>query len=101
MRCAWVGWLFVAAFGLGGCATKYQDMSFAGGVAAEPVMTDTYRILARGNGYTAAARVEDFVLLKAAETTIAAGGSHFVVVNQSNQTSVAVGEKPGTGPTNK
>jgi hypothetical protein len=100
MRFLRVGWLFVVAVSLGGCATKYQDMGFSGGVAAEPVMTDTYRILARGNGYTAAARVEDFVLLKAAETTIAAGGSHFVVINQSNQTSVAVGQTPGSVQTN-
>jgi hypothetical protein len=100
MRYLWVGCLIVAAVGLGGCATKYQDMGFSGGVAAEPVMTDTYRILARGNGYTAAARVEDFVLLKAAETTIAAGGSHFVVVNQNNQTNVAVGQTPGMVQTN-
>jgi hypothetical protein len=35
---------------LGGCATKYQEMGFAGGVAAEPVMTDVYRIVANAYG---------------------------------------------------
>jgi hypothetical protein len=100
VRHLWVGCLVVAAVPLGGCATKYQDMGFTGGVAAEPVMTDTYRILARGNGYTAAARVEDFVLLKAAETTLAAGGSYFMVLNQNNQTNVMTGQTPGTVQTN-
>jgi hypothetical protein len=70
MRSVWVGCLIIAAGGLVACAIKYQDMGFTGGVAAKPAMTDTYRILARDNGYTAAARVEDFVLLKAAETTL-------------------------------
>jgi hypothetical protein len=56
---------------IGGCATKYQEMGLTGGVTAEPVMTDVYRIVARGNGYTSADRVQDFVLLKAAETTLA------------------------------
>jgi hypothetical protein len=58
------GVVFLIAAMLGGCATKYQDMGFTGGVSAEPVMTDVYRILARGNGYTSADRVQDFVLLR-------------------------------------
>jgi len=100
MRSVSMGVLIAVAIGLGACATRYQDMGFAGGVSAEPVMTDVYRILARGNGYTASSRVEDFVLLKAAETTIAAGGSYFVVVNQNNQTNVTVGQTPGVAQTN-
>jgi hypothetical protein len=71
---------------LAGCATKYGDMGFTGGVKAEPIMTDVYRIQARGNGFTGSAAVQDFVLLKAAETTLAAGGTHFVILNASDQT---------------
>jgi hypothetical protein len=41
--------LLAAVAAVGGCATKYQDMGFTGGVEAEPVMTDVYRIVARGN----------------------------------------------------
>jgi hypothetical protein len=101
MRSVWMGaWAGILAVTLAGCATKYQDMGFAGGVAAEPVMTDVYRIVARGNGYTAQARVQNFVLLKAAETTLGAGGSHFIVLDQSNQTNVAVGQTPGSLQTN-
>lgn len=72
---------------LAGCATKYQDMGFTGGVAAEQISSDTWRILARGNGYTSSETVQDYVLLKAAETTQTQGGTHFVIVgeNQANQ----------------
>jgi hypothetical protein len=84
---------------LSGCATKYQEMGFTGGVVAEPVMTDVYRIVARGNAYTSADRVQDFVLLKAAETTLAAGGSYFVIMDQSDRTKVAVGQTPGVAQT--
>jgi hypothetical protein len=90
---------------LSGCGTKYQEMGLTGGVAAEPVMTDVYRIVARGNGYTPPDRVQDFTLLKAAETTLAAGGNFFVALNQTDRTKVdqtrgtaqtsVVGSKPG------
>lgn len=88
--------LVIVALLLGGCSTKYHEMGFTGGVAAEPVMTDVYRIIARGNGYTSADRVQDFALLKAAETTLAAGASHFVIVDQANRTRVDVVQSPGT-----
>ena len=75
-------------------------MGFTGGVSAEPVMTDVYRIVARGNGYTSADRVQDFVLLKAAETTLAAGGSHFLITNEADRTNISVGQTPATAQTN-
>jgi hypothetical protein len=90
----------MVALALAGCATKYQEMGFAGGVRAEPVMTDVYRIIASGNGYTSADRVQDFALLKAAETTLGAGGNYFTIVNEADRTSVAVGQTPGTVQTN-
>jgi hypothetical protein len=92
--------IVLVAATLCGCATKYQDMGFTGGVTAEPVMTDVYRIVARGNGYTSQDRIQDFSLMKAAETTLAAGGSHFVIVDQSNRTKVDVGQTPGIAQTN-
>ena len=48
---------------LAGCATKYQEMGFTGGVAAEQVTSDTYRIIARGNGYTGNTAIQDYALL--------------------------------------
>ena len=94
------GVALLAAVILSGCATKYQEMGFTGGVVAEPVMTDVYRIVARGNGYTSPDKVQDFALMKAAETTLAVGGTYFVVVNEIDRTKVDVGQTPGTAQTN-
>ncbi|MBC7871100.1 MAG: hypothetical protein H7Y09_09710 [Chitinophagaceae bacterium] len=66
------------------CATKYQDMGMAGGVAAQQMTKDTYRIVSRGNGYTAPTVVQDYTMLKAAETTKRHGGTHFIVVDASD-----------------
>lgn len=65
----------LGALALASCATKYQEMGFTGGVAAQQITSDTYRIVARGNGYTGNTAIQDYALLKAAETTIAAGGT--------------------------
>src|SRR5215471_8220818 len=67
-----------------GCATKYQEMSFTGGVAAEQITADTWRIRARGNAYTNSSTVQDYVLLKAAETTQAAAGTYFQIVSAAD-----------------
>jgi hypothetical protein len=81
------------------CGTKYQDMGFTGGVAAGQVTADTWRIQARGNAYTGASTVQDFVLLKAAETTQAAGGTHFVLISSSDATRSGVIVTPGQSTT--
>ncbi|MBR1273387.1 CC0125/CC1285 family lipoprotein [Bradyrhizobium sp. AUGA SZCCT0283] len=60
-----------------GCGTKYQEMGFTGGVSAEQITKDTFRIVARGNGNTRSTTIQDYALLKAAETTKAAGATHF------------------------
>ena len=92
--------IFLLALALAGCATKYQDLGFSGGVAAQPITHDTYRIVARDNGYTAGTTVQDFVLLKAAETAKASGNSHFAIVSGSDATTSAVGQTAGYAQTN-
>jgi hypothetical protein len=84
---------------LGGCATKYQEMGITGGVAAQQITADTWRIQARGNGYTGAATVQDYILLKAAETTQAAGGTHFQIVNAADASKASTIVDPGTSTT--
>ena len=59
---------FVLLFVLSGCATPYQDMGLRGGVEAQRMTVDTYRIIARGNGYTGGTTIQDYTMLKAAET---------------------------------
>lgn len=67
-----------------------------GGVAAAPVTSDTYRISARGNGYTDATTIQDFVFLKAAETALAAGATHFTILNNRDATQKAYGQTAGS-----
>lgn len=50
------------------CATPYQEMGFSGGVSSQQMTANTFRIIARGNGYTGSVAVQDYAMLKAAET---------------------------------
>jgi hypothetical protein len=84
---------------LSGCATKYQDLGFTGGVAAQQMTADTWRIQSRGNAYTSSSTVQDYVLLKAAETTQAAGGSHFQIVSAADASRSATIVTPGNSTT--
>lgn len=81
-----------------GCASQYSrdGMGFSGGVEAQMITNDTARISGRGNGFTNKARIQDFVLLKAAETAAAQGFTHFAVLGSEDATSVSSYTTPGT-----
>jgi hypothetical protein len=85
-----------AMVSLAACQTPYQEMGYEGGVAAVPITNNTYRISARGNGFTDPTTVQDYVLLKAAEVTLASGNSYFTIVNNRDATSSSVGQTAGT-----
>jgi hypothetical protein len=82
-----------AAFG--GCATPYQNMGFMGGVEAQRMTADTFRIVARGNAYTGGTAIQDYTVLKAAEATKAAGGTHFAIISASDASRTGVISTPG------
>jgi hypothetical protein len=84
---------------LAGCATPYQSMGFMGGVEAHQMTKNTFRIVARGNGYTAGTTIQDYAILKAAETTRQAGGTHFAVISASDASSVGHVTTPGQART--
>ncbi|MDA9545853.1 hypothetical protein ACM43_15780 [Bradyrhizobium sp. CCBAU 45321] len=94
----WIAFFWVC-LAVGGCGTKYQDMGFTGGVAAQQMTADTWRIQARGNAYTNSATVQDYVLLKAAETTQAAGGTHFQIISAADASRTSTVVTPGTSNT--
>ena len=71
-----------------------------GGVVAQQITSDTYRISARGNGYTGSTTVQDYMLLKAAETTKTAGGTHFVVISAADASRTGFGQTQGSITTN-
>jgi hypothetical protein len=81
--------------GLGGCGTTYREMESGRGVQALQMSADTWRIETRGNGYTNANIVKDWMLLKAAETTKQQGGTHFIIVEQSDATTKSTTITPG------
>ncbi len=79
----------------GGCASRYQELGPAGGVRASEMTDDVRRISGRGNAPTEAATVRDFVLFEAAETTLAAGGTHFVIVGMEDVGPARTGRQTG------
>jgi hypothetical protein len=80
---------------LGGCGTSYREMDAGRGVQALQMSADTWRIEARGNGYTNANIVKDWMLLKAAETAKRQGGSHFIIVEQADASNKSSTITPG------
>jgi hypothetical protein len=75
-------------------------MGLAGGVEAQMITNDTARISGRGNGFTDRARVQDFILLKAAETASAQGFTHFAVLGSEDASSASSYTTPSTMQTN-
>jgi hypothetical protein len=80
----------VLALSLTGCSTPYQEMGLLGGVNAARIDEHTAQIRAQGNGYTAAATIETYVVLRAAEETLKDGYDGFQILGAQDATSVAV-----------
>jgi hypothetical protein len=70
-------------------------MGFAGGVSAQQMTADTFRITARGNGYTNRTAIQDYVFLKAAETTKQSGATHFSIISAEDASTAGSIESPG------
>ena len=86
----------VLAILLSSCSTEYGKMGFDGGVDAQPVTNDTYRISAQGNGFTSVSTIQDYTLLKAAETALQHGQTYFTILGGQDTTRNEVGQTPGT-----
>jgi hypothetical protein len=86
MRFLNIPFLLSAALLVASCQTQYQEGNFSGGVQAQKIANDTYRISGSGNGYTSAATIQDYVLLKASETALANGKTHFVSLSSADRT---------------
>lgn len=84
---------------LAACQTPYQEMGLLGGVVAEPITADTWRISARGNAHTDQTKIQDYVLLKAAETTLAGGATHFVIISSADASRTGAFSTPGSAHT--
>lgn len=81
------------------CGTPYQEMGFTGGVKAQQITADSYRIVASGNAYTGRTAIQDYTLLKAAETTRDAGGTHFMIISAEDASRTGAIISPGQATT--
>lgn len=68
--------------GVAACATGYNTR----GVVAAPLGGDVYRVEANLNQYSNSAMVQDYLLLRAAETALDAGAHGFTVVSNQDTT---------------
>lgn len=70
---------------LGACASSYNG-AITGWTKADQISENRFEISSVGNGFTPPQTIEEFVLLKAAETTLAQGKTHFSIVSDEKWT---------------
>jgi hypothetical protein len=73
---------------LGGCAGMFQERPYADAVETARLDGTTLRIVGSGNYLTSDERVHDYVLLKAAEETLAAGYGYFRILEEKDSSSI-------------
>ena len=85
------GLMAALALATSACATAYGEIGgfFEDGVSADRISADTFRIRSRGNEMTEHATVDDYALLRAAETVRMNCMTHFVVLDGADRTEVS------------
>lgn len=90
--------LKVAAIGLllSACQTSYETPYKNGsGTGAEQMSATSFRIVSAGNAYTSQLQIFDYLIVKAAETTIQHGFTHFTVTNSADMSRQQISGTPG------
>lgn len=79
--------LVVVFLGLSACAlpTLYQPATDGYGFSQQQIEGNRFRVSFSGNSLTARETVENYLLYRAAELTLAQGGDYFVVVNRETE----------------
>lgn len=72
---------------LAACATPYAARGEAGGFSETQLDRNEWVVRFDGNGFTSQEQVADYLLLRSAELTLAAGFRYFILVAQQDQTS--------------
>jgi hypothetical protein len=73
---------------LAGCAGMFTETPYADAVQVARLDGTTLRVTGEVNDVTSDARVQDYLLLRAAEETLAAGYGHFRVLERDEKTYV-------------
>lgn len=76
--------ILIAALFMAGCATKYGDMGYMGGVSDRQVGQQVWAIRGSGNAFTRLSDMENFVMLRAAEIGRNHGYTHFVFLSEDS-----------------
>lgn len=83
-----------------GCATPYQSnrnlglTGLTGGYSDMLIAENTYRVTIRGNGYTSATTLDEYLLRRAGELTIENGFNYFVILNKNADTRTVTVDQP-------
>ncbi len=80
-------------------ATEYQSFGSTGGYRDTQLAPDVFRVSFLGNGFTSDERVQDFVMLRAAELTLANNANYFVVISSADQSRIDTHVAPGSSRT--
>lgn len=70
-----------------GTPTPYQPAVDGKGYAEQPLETNRYRVTFSGNSLTSRETVENYLLYRAAEVTLASGNDYFLVVERDTERS--------------
>jgi len=73
--------ILALTLGLASCINPYRPRVLLEGVEAHHVRRDIWRIIVRGNDFPWTPPLIDYVLVQTAQTTIAHGGTHFIVLS--------------------
>jgi hypothetical protein len=85
---------------LAACATPYQEIGRSGGVRAVALGGDTYRIEAHLNAYSSQSTVQDYLILRAAETAQQQGAVGFIILGAQDTSQSGTVVIPGQSNTN-
>jgi hypothetical protein len=105
-RCCLRGLCAGAVLALAACAadpTPYQPAANGYGFTQQKIEDNRYRVTFAGNSSTNLDTVRNYMLVRAAETTIESGNDYFIVVDQNTESSTSyrgTGSSPfgfGTG----
>ena len=93
----------LTALALAACATAtpYQPLgtpgSAKGGYADQKIEANRYRVTFVGNSYTSRARVENYLLYRVAELTVASGYDSFTIMQRDTERDVETRVSSGFG----
>jgi len=80
---------------LSNCSTPYQQRGFAGGYKDTQLSHNSFRIIAHGNAFTTLDKVQNIVLLRAAELTINNNYDAFEVIKSNARIMSSIVSNPG------